>query len=334
MEQKRIIWLDIARGLAMLCVIYGHVLPRNAGFGKWIYSWHMPIFFIITGILLSQKDNWKQMTYCQLFKKDTKSIMYPYIIFNVIEVIIMSFTSSIKDALTGVFHFCILDGLQALWFLSALFVARQIFFQLIKHINKKEIIIVCVIIIIVVSSMISIAGGWLANLDGNMRITEKLYKFAIIYNRSLIGFIFLILGFECTNYLRSFRFNCFAKIVLLVCLLVFSAALFDFNSVDLHLSSIGNPLLFYLLAIVGSACIFISSDILSHFFLSTVICFVGRNSIVFLITHIPIRDMLAFFLPSIDKENKMLFFIILIVVEYGIVWLITRYLPRLYRLKG
>ncbi len=334
MEHKRIIWLDIARGLAMLCVIYGHVLPRNVGFGKWIYSWHMPIFFIITGILLSIKDDWKKMTYCQLFKKDIKSIMYPYAIFNVIEVIKICFTISIKDALTGVFHFCILDGLQALWFLSALFVARQIFFQLLKHTNKKEIVIAFVAIIIFASSMISIAGGYLANLDRDMRIIDKLYKFVIIYNRSLIGFIFLMFGFTCTNYLRSFRFNYFAKIVLLVCLFVFSASLFDFNSVDLHFSNIGNPLLFYLLAIAGSACIFIFSDIISHFFVASVIRFVGCNSIVFLITHIPIRDMLAFFLPSIDKGNKMLFFIILIAVEYGIVWLITRYLPRLYRLNG
>ncbi len=318
----------------MLCVIYGHVLPRNVGFGKWIYSWHIPIFFIITGILLSIKDDWKKMTFFQLFKKDIKSIMYPYVVFNVIEVIIMSFTSSIKDALTGAFHFCILDGLQALWFLSALFIARQIFFQLINHTNKKGIITACVAIIIIVSSMISIAGGWLANLNEHMKILEKLYKFIIIYNRSLIGVIFLMLGFAGTNYLRSFRSNCFTKIILLVCLFVFSVAFFDFNSVDLHFSSIGNPLLFYPLAIAGSAFIFILSDIISHFFLSTVIRFVGRNSIVFLVTHIPIRDMLAFFLPSIDKGNKMLFFIILIVVEYGIVWLITKYLPRMYRLNG
>ena len=305
MGQKRFIWLDIARGLAMFCVIYGHVLPRNTGIGKWMYSWHMPIFFLITAILLSIKDDWQRMTYRELFIKDAKSILYPYLIFNTIEVIIMSFTSSVREALNGVIHFCLFDGLQALWFLSALFISRQLFFQLMKRYPKKEVIMVFVLAVILVTSTFSAVRGWFDSRDG---IYKTLYRFANIGNRSFIGLVYLIIGYTGANHLRSIRLSYLAKGVALVCTLIVSISLFDYNSVGFRFSIIGNPLLFYLLAITGSVFIFIVSDILSPFCLSGIIRFMGSNSIVFLITHIPVRDFLAFLFPSIDNEHKVLFF--------------------------
>lgn len=329
MEQKRIAYLDVARGLAMFGVIYGHVLSRNTGLGKWIYSWHMPIFFLITAILLSRKTEWKQMTYRDLFVKDMKSIMYPYLVFNFIEVITMCFASSVREALKGLFHFCVFDGLQALWFLSALFIARQMFFQLMKRTEKKEVITACVVIVILVTSLFSAARGWVDSQ--NKPVYTLLYNFANIGNRTLIGFVFLVLGFVSANHLHSIRLRPFVKVVVLLCTLLFSISLFDYNSVDLRFSKIGNPLLFYSLAIAGSVSVFILSDYISHFRSSKVILFMGTNSIVFLATHIPIRDLLAFFFPSIDMEYKELFFLMLIAVEYGVVWLVIRYLPYLYK---
>lgn len=45
-------WIDVARGLAMLCVIVGHM-----GHGKlvkiWIFSFHMPLFFLLAGYFQS-----------------------------------------------------------------------------------------------------------------------------------------------------------------------------------------------------------------------------------------------------------------------------------------
>ena len=329
MGQKRIIWLDIARGLAMFCVIYGHVLPRNAGPGKWMYSWHIPIFFLITAILLSMKDDWQQMTYRELIIKDSKSILYPYFVFNMIDVTIMCFTSSVKAALNGVLHFCLFDGLQALWFLSALFISRQLFFQLMKRTTKKEVIWAFVVTVLLITSTFSAVKSWFDSQGG---IYKSLYMLANIGNRSLIGLVFMIIGYTATNFLRSIRLSYLTKGVTLFFTLILSVSLFDYNSVDFHFSLIGNPLLFYSLAIAGSVFIFILSDILSHFRLSGIIRFMGSNSIVFLITHLPVRQVLAFLFPSIDNKHKVVFFLMLVVVEYCVVWLVIRYLPFLYKL--
>ena len=47
-NKQRIDWINIAKGLGILAVILGHChLPEKV----WnsIYSWHMPIFFVISG---------------------------------------------------------------------------------------------------------------------------------------------------------------------------------------------------------------------------------------------------------------------------------------------
>ncbi len=328
MEQKRMMWLDIARGLAMFCIMYGHVLEQSVGPRKWMYSWHVPVFFLITAILLSIKTDWQRMTFRELFIKDLKNILYPYLIFTMIEVIIKGFTISIKDALIGLFHLCILDGLQVFWFLSALFLARQLFFQLMKRTRKKEVIAVCTVIVIIVTSMVSAA---LRRFDLQNRTAYYSYVFLNICDRSFIGFVFLVLGFAGANRLRSIRLNHMMKGVVLVCMFVFSISLFRYNSVDLISSRIGNPFLFYPLAIAGSVFIFILSDILSHFRVSEIIRFMGCNSIVFLVTHVQVRNLLAFLFPSINREYKGLFFVMLVVIEYGVAWLVIRYLPYLYK---
>lgn len=48
----RIKWLDIARGIAMLLVIIGHS-AANPAIRRSIYSFHMPLFFILSGMTMS-----------------------------------------------------------------------------------------------------------------------------------------------------------------------------------------------------------------------------------------------------------------------------------------
>lgn len=50
--RERIMWVDVAKGLGMLCVILGHSLIAYPGIAKIIYSFHMPLFFILSGCML------------------------------------------------------------------------------------------------------------------------------------------------------------------------------------------------------------------------------------------------------------------------------------------
>lgn len=67
----RIEWIDMAKGLGILAVILGHChLPDKA----WnaIYSWHLPIFFLISGYF------YKKRSFLDLVKVKFNSILKPY----------------------------------------------------------------------------------------------------------------------------------------------------------------------------------------------------------------------------------------------------------------
>lgn len=50
-ESKRIEYFDVVRGFAMLLVILGHCnMSIMASLNKFILSFHMPLFFFISGI--------------------------------------------------------------------------------------------------------------------------------------------------------------------------------------------------------------------------------------------------------------------------------------------
>lgn len=55
--RKRILWVDVAKGIGILLVLYGHLIEQVATFGNQvallqfqvIYSFHMPLFFFLAG---------------------------------------------------------------------------------------------------------------------------------------------------------------------------------------------------------------------------------------------------------------------------------------------
>lgn len=49
-DNGRIAWVDIAKGLGIFLVVLGHTYRKNP-VQNWIYSFHMPLFFILSGWL-------------------------------------------------------------------------------------------------------------------------------------------------------------------------------------------------------------------------------------------------------------------------------------------
>lgn len=57
-KANRIQYIDIAKGLGLLLMLVGHQ-PNyiSSGFGNWIYSFHMPLFFLIAGFFHDDQGN-------------------------------------------------------------------------------------------------------------------------------------------------------------------------------------------------------------------------------------------------------------------------------------
>ena len=56
MGNKRIEYLDYVKGFGILLVILGHVYTGDNYIKIWLCSFHMPLFFIISGCLLKYND--------------------------------------------------------------------------------------------------------------------------------------------------------------------------------------------------------------------------------------------------------------------------------------
>jgi fucose 4-O-acetylase-like acetyltransferase len=92
---QRIAWVDYAKGIGIVLVVYGHVTRGifKAGIGfqdpvfkaidSVIYSFHMPLFFFLSGLFFENsfiKNGGKKL---MLHKLDT--IFYPYLIWSVLQ---------------------------------------------------------------------------------------------------------------------------------------------------------------------------------------------------------------------------------------------------------
>lgn len=77
-SQKRNQALDFAKGLAILLMIYDHIV----GTGKFITSFHMPLFFIISGYLM------KEGSIKETIVKKARGLLLPYVKYNILAVLV------------------------------------------------------------------------------------------------------------------------------------------------------------------------------------------------------------------------------------------------------
>jgi fucose 4-O-acetylase-like acetyltransferase len=116
---NRIQRIDIAKGITILLVVIGH-FPIPVLLRSWIYSFHMPLFFLISGMLF-QKE--KYTSFRQFFIRRNFSLFFPFIIFSVI---IYALTFLIK---MNAYSFSLNNGWElALWFIPVLYVTDVIYF--------------------------------------------------------------------------------------------------------------------------------------------------------------------------------------------------------------
>ena len=71
--------LDYARIITAYLVVFGHVLPLGNPVRTFIYGFHMPLFFIISGML--HKNN---LSFVESVKKGFRTLIVPMLFFCVV----------------------------------------------------------------------------------------------------------------------------------------------------------------------------------------------------------------------------------------------------------
>lgn len=170
MGVKRIEFIDIAKGIGIILVIIGHCIDRQNLLSKWISSFHMPLFFIISGICF---QNTKYQSFLLFFRKRFKTLLLPCFYFSILDSIITTITSGVPTYKDLVFR---LPG--ALWFVLILFLTELIYYYIIK-INKNTYILIITLIL-------SLSIGIILNREG--------IKFSYSLCSTFVGIFYYGLG--------------------------------------------------------------------------------------------------------------------------------------------
>ncbi|MBQ2676650.1 MAG: acyltransferase family protein [Clostridia bacterium] len=174
-NNERIEWIDALKGFAIFCVTLGH-LNMWGPIEKWIYSFHMFLFFFLSGFLFSSRK-----PTMEILKARVKRILIPYIGWNVISSLIgmLFFDKSFSDFVEDLF---ILEGNHSwntpIWFLLVLFLA-EIIITLLKLYKHKWLTITTIVICL---------GLWI--LIGHKWLLWKLNLLPMAICFFLLGFIF------------------------------------------------------------------------------------------------------------------------------------------------
>lgn len=133
MEGKRIPWIDALKGWGIFLVTFAHLNPCLE-LETHIYSFHMCLFFFISGYLFRCNSSLKEF----IFKK-TKSLLVPFIVWN----ILAAFMSLIieKDVHATISNFFMINGASCInrpiWFLWILFIV-EVLYSVIMKINSSK----------------------------------------------------------------------------------------------------------------------------------------------------------------------------------------------------
>lgn len=278
---KRIKWIDVAKGICMISVIMGHLGVENINYV--VYAYHLSLFFILSGYTMKQTVVNKDY-----LNKRFKSLMLPYFvtcicvmimdIFNcfflwhnisnenitnvIAKDIIRSFWAS--GSVTNFGNVEIGTRIGAIWFLPALFFS-SVFVQVVINYIKDKRIQYGIVATCALAGMISARFIWL--------------PFSI--QSALMAMPYVLLGYEIkqNNLLEKLNLR-----VAIFCFLIFligiqaRVSLISFVSADAP-----DYLLSFIVAVASSACIIYVSRKLEE---CRPLELVGRYSLYFMCIHL------------------------------------------------
>lgn len=251
---ERVEWIDYAKGIGIILVVYGHVIIgiNNSGvveaapyslqlFAKssldFVYAFHMCLFFFLSGLFAYGNSSKREKPLKNFFGNKATTILYPYLIWSIIQGIVSALMSSYTN-----FEFNILDlpfriiflPIAHYWFLYILFAYHIVFAVLKKRLNIQIILFISVLMYL---------------------ITTQIHIEVGVLRGFMERFVYFVLG----AILAKFLHEALSKITpvqslisSLICLLI-QAGIFFLATVVLQLNLVQEPVSGFLVASLGIA---------------------------------------------------------------------------------
>ncbi|RRF99262.1 MAG: DUF1624 domain-containing protein [Coriobacteriaceae bacterium] len=297
---SRLQYIDIAKGIAILAVIIGHVAIRMEGlsYGASVvtascFTFHMPLFFLLSGYFLHYQNqfNWK---------REARRLLLPYVIAALAIVVLEALTTfflrdqpqgtSLRHYIWEWFNAAIYGSAEmtdkelwpqafrigAIWFLLALFWARFLVTAAYKSRHSGLIVLILALI-------------------GDISARNVYLPFSI--QAGMTASVYVYLGtlarrHDAMNYLRDH------KLMLIPALMVWLYAIMHYNGFSMGTADFGAAPLDIARNIIGSLGGMVSILILSMYieqdghWISSHLAEIGRISLLVLVAHIIDDDVI------------------------------------------
>ena len=289
-KKSRIKSVDIAKAIGIFLIVLGHVL-KSGELRKFIYAFHVPLFFFLSGICFSTKENKKFMV------NKIKTIYIPYIVLSIISILIYVFmgkyvsssiNSNVLDNIIGMMY-CNpnmgnMEWNQPLWFLPCLMIQLiliNILENLIKNKKYKQKVR-CIIVIVLV-------------LCGFILSAYRIYlPFLLEAAMSMTVFTYLgIVVRENKEYIKKskiYRYltnRKYITMLIILIILIISYLLSNYNeTVSIMHDRYGNYLIYFIVSIAMIGIIMLISNKIDQIWKKQkIISYIGQNTLIILLLH-------------------------------------------------
>lgn len=287
-KEERLQYIDIAKAITIFLVVLGH--PRAVeDYGtveRFLYAFHMPLFFVMSGIFLKQKSNYGIQSWKGFFKKNLLGLFVPYIIW---AAIYMPFTY-ISEGKVLYGSWIVLRNTQtlsSLWFLPVLFMART-YQEAAMHVawkfkwNPRKFAIVCMFLFFIVGMVLPhnntgdgigmpwgfdiafVAGAFMFMGYLGRPYLEKLVECGNLIKLAIAvaSLILLLIGIHFADYSETYPFMLMAN------------------------AEFGSPVLCMINGLTGSLMVIMIAQLISHFLKHRKwILYIGQNTMGIYLIH-------------------------------------------------
>lgn len=266
-----------AKGIGILLMVIGHSLLPTSEIHRFIYLFHMPLFYILSGMLFKTKHIKNAF---QFIKRKLKTLYLPFLKYSLVFLLlhniffktglIVGEEYSLKLFLSNLFLNLRFVGTEelcgALWFLRSLFFVNIIFVLLWRIL---QIVLKCDIQICISIFLLTLIGGCILNYS----------TIILLYNlgRDIFCVSLFTLGYLFRNLPQKINYES----VWIIPLFVFLIILNNHTEIQLHNFNIGNPILSLLAMIAGWLLVLI----LSSLFTFKTLIYIGKHTVDVLVYH-------------------------------------------------
>lgn len=337
MTEKRLDYLDMVKGIGIILVVIGHSTYVAEGVLTWLASFHMPLFFMVSGMLFCHKDSTGE-PFFPYMKRRFCGTMIPYFWFSLIyigvdyyylyahpEIMSQAF---IDNALLQVVS---LFGISVLWFLPAIFFGELLLYFIRKHCAHW------------LTGLLAAAFAFVPDLG--MGLLQRTIKMEDSYTLTWLGNLimaflrifpavtFLIMGYYMYYLLERLHISRLMEILLGTGLMLLNAAAaFANGRVDLHFMVFNNTFLFFLGAFSAVLGLILLCRMKKPVW---ILGFFGANSLIIMLTHLDCQlmstairfaaGMNQFIIHAKDYVFQFNLYLALFLGELALIFLINRY---------